>query len=334
MTQQRITEELIARYEHGFKGYIPDPAADRALESYLREHGGYASAGDAIDDYSLAGTGAGKLSLPYIAALRLFPGCLPGGAQGRGSCVAWSTRNAALVSYCAYIVYGPNTERFTPPLVSPQAIDAGVFATEGIYWFRGHGGDGWQCSAAAQVAVDKCGLLVRQRYPELGLDLTEYSAHTEGKWGLTQPPENVREVCRQHLVNSATVAKGWEQVRDMVANGFALSTCGMESFSRERDAFGVCDRTREGWAHAMAVVAADDRPEIHERYGCGLVLVQNSWGNYLKGPDQIRGTEFRIPVGSFWARWTDFKDRYFVALGPSKGWPAAKLPDWGLGGVI
>jgi hypothetical protein len=120
----------------------------------------------------------------------------------------------------------------------------------------------------------------------------------------------------------------------MLANGFALSTCGMESWNKERDAFGVCKRTPEGWAHAMAAVAADDRPEIHERYGCGLLLLANSWGNYLKGADLIRGTNFRIPVGSFWVRWEDAKERYFVALGPSKGWHAAKLPDWGLGGVI
>lgn len=333
-TPSHVSEQLLALYAGGFKGYIPDAEADRSFEVYLRDSGGYANAGDAIDDYSLAGTGAGKLSLPFIAATRLFPGCLPGGAQGRGSCVAWSTRNAALVSYCSYIVYGPNSERFSPPLVSQTAIDNGVYSTEGLYWFRSHGGDGWQCSAAAKVAVEKCGLLVRQAYPELGLDLTEYSAHTEGKWGMTQPPENVREVCRQHLVASATVAKGWEQVRDMLANGFALSTCGGESWSRDRDELGVSRRSPEGWAHAMAAIAADDRPEIRERYGCGLLLIANSWGAWNRGPDKIRGTEFRIPVGSFWARWDDCKDRYFVALGPSKGWPASKLPDWGLGGVI
>lgn len=328
------TKQLIESYEQGFKGYVPDPRADADFETYLRESGGYASAGDAIDDYALKDTGKGKLSLPFIAATTFYPNCLPGGAQGRGSCVAWSTRNAALVSYCAYLMYGPNAERFSPPLVSPVGIANGCFSTEGVYWFRRKASDGWQCSSAADVAIRECGLLVRQRYPEVGLDLTEYSASTEGRWGLTVPPEEVRNLCKQHLVSSATVAKGWEQVRDMLANGFALSTCGMESWNKERDAYGVCKRTPEGWAHAMAAVAADDRPEIHERYGCGLLLLANSWGNYLKGADVIRGTNFRIPVGSFWVRWEDAKERYFVALGPSKGWHAAKLPDWGLGGVI
>lgn len=327
-------DSTFAAYTSGFPGYVPDQKADDELLAYLRDTGGYSRAGDAIDDYGLRDTGKGQLSLPYLASVQLFPGSLPGGRQMRGSCVAWSTRNAGAVSYAGHLIYGANPNRFAPPVVSPAAMQHGVYCTENIYWFRRKSTDGWQCSAAAQVVVGESGLMLRQNYPELGLDLTEYNPNTEGKWGLTLPPANVREVCQQHLVGSATVCEGWESVRDMLANSYALSTCGMESFSKERDAFGVCSRTREGWAHAMAAIGADDRPEIHERYGCGLLLIQNSWGDYLRGTDRIQGTNLRIPVGSFWARWTDVKDRYFVALGAAKGWPAQKLPDWGLKGIL
>jgi len=331
-----MTPEIIQRYENGLHGYEPDPAADAEFSSYLRSHGGYADAGDAIEDYHLKDTGKGRLLLPHLAALHYFPGCLPGGFQKRGSCVAWSTRNALLVSYCAYIAYGRNDERFTIPAVSPVGVDNGVLSTEGIYWFRGKQTDGWQCSSAAQVVLDRCGMLLRQAYPEVNLDLTSYDVNLEGRWGLSQPPEAVRELCRRNLCSSATVAKGWEQVRDMLANGYALSTCGSEAFVSSRDAFGVCDRDRgKTWYHAMAAIAADDRPEIVDRYGCGLLLIQNSWPHsYLKGPTLIRGTTLNIPPGSFWARWTDCQNRYFVALGPSKGWPANRLPDWGLKGII
>lgn len=328
--------DILLKYESGLRGYIPDPRADQSLKSLLRSIGGYADAGDAIDDYSLRDTGKGKLSLPFLAAINLYPGCLPGGYQKRGSCVAWSTRNAALVSYCASLVYGSNPQRFRAPVVSPVGIDNGVASTEGIYWFRAHGGDGWQGSAAAQVAIEECGLLLRQNYPELGLDLTSYNVDLEGKWGLAKPPREVQEVCRQHLCGSATVVTTWEQFRDMMANGYAISTAGMEAWESERDGLGVCKRNfRKSWAHAIGAIACDDRPEIHERYGCGLVLLQNSWpASYLSGPDAIRGTNFRIPPGSFWARWDDMKERYMVALGPSKGWPANKLPNWGLKGII
>jgi hypothetical protein len=332
-----MTPAIIKQYEDGLlKGYVPDPAADAELEKYLREHDGYANAGDAIDDYSLRDTGKGRVSLPFLAALHFYPGCLPGGFQKRGSCVAWSTRNALLVSYCAYIAYGENPERFTIPTVSPVGIDNGVASTEGIYWFRGHGRDGWQCSAAAQVAIERCGLLLRQNYPEINLDLTQYDVNLEARWGISSPPEAVQSVCRRNLSSSATVARGWEQVRDMLANGYALSSCGSEAFVSSRDGWGVCARDRsKTWHHAMAYIAADDRPEVHDRYGCGLVLIQNSWPiSYLNGPDAIIGTGKRIPPGSFWARWTDCQNRYAVAFGPSKGWPANRMPDWGLGGIV
>jgi hypothetical protein len=334
MTPFTVSQEIIKQYESGFQGYVPNPEADEELTSFLSQRGYYSVASDAIDDYNFADIGRGKLSLPFLAATQTYPGCLPGGAQGRGSCVAWSTRNAALVSYCAFIVYGPNTERLTLPFVSPVAIDNGVASTEAIYWFRAHGGDGWQCSAAAQVAISEAGLVLRQAYPDVGLDLTEYSAYTEGKWGLSKPPEEVRAICKAQVCANATVCEGYEEVRDMLAAGYALSSCGSEAFSKERDAYGLCERSNETWHHAMAIVGVDDRPETVDRYKGGIVLIQNSWGNYLRGPDQIIGTTFRIPVGSFWARWRDVKDRYFVALGPSRGWPAAKLPDWGLRGII
>lgn len=327
---------IVEDYESGLTGFVPDKRADQRFEQYLLDNGGYASASDAILDYGLFNAGEGKLVLPYLAALEFYPGCLPGGYQRRGSCVAWSTRNAALVSYCAYIKWGRNDERFIPPAVSSVGIANGVASTEGIYWFRGKSSDGWQCSAAAQVAIERCGLLLRQRYEPENLDLTEYDVQLEGRWGGSQPPEHIQALCRKNLCSSATVAKGWEQVRDMLANGYALSTCGMEAFVKVRDSWGVCDRNRLGsWAHAMAATAVDDRAETHSKYGCGLVLIQNSWPeSYLTGPDQIHGTSHRIPASSFWAKWTDVQNRYFVAIGPSKGWPANKLPNWGLKGIV
>lgn len=331
-----MSSDIVTQYEDGLRGYVPDEAADMRFLEYLSSHGGYADAGDAIDDYHLFGTGEGKLSIPFVAAVQAYPGCLPGGHQKRGSCVAWSTRNAALVSYCAYLTYGSNDERHVLPKVSQKGIENGVAATEGIYWFRGKQSDGWQCSSAAQVAIEKCGLLLRQNYEDLELDLTEYDVDLEGRWGSSPPPERIQSVCRQHLCSSATVAKGWEQVRDLLANGYAMSTCGMEAFSGTRDECGVAPRlVGRTWAHAMAAVGVDDRPEIVRRYGCGLVLIQNSWpSTYLSGPDAILGTSIRIPASAFWAKWTDVQGRYFVALGPSKGWPANKLPNWGLGGII
>lgn len=330
MTDQDILQE----YEHGLQGYVPDAKVDGDFLRWLHETRQYASAGDAIHDYGLDEQGKGKLVMPFMAALEMYPGCLPGGRQMRGSCVAWSTRNALMVSFCSYLKYGSNKEGYTAPTLEPDAIQNGAFSTEGIYWFRRHGGDGWQCSAAAKVATEECGLLARKNYKELSLDLTRYDPETEGYWGSNLPPEKVRKECGLHLSGSATVCKTWAEVRDIIASGYACSTCGMEAWQMERDENGVAKRSSRSWAHAMAIVAVDDRAETVSKYGCGLVLVQNSWGNVNTGGDKVRGTSVTIPPGSFWARWNDFKDRYIVALGPCKGWPAMRLPNWGTEGIL
>jgi len=330
-TRLSSPEDCLAVYERGFAGFYPDPAAEARLLAEIEASGGYARAVGAINFHQLYGAGENVLSLPYLAAMRMYPGCLPGGSQARGDCVSWSMRSASLVSYCASLVWQDNSHRYAPPEVSDAARANGVFATETFYWFRAHSGEGWNGADAARIALTKSGMMVRKNYPEIGIDLEEYSGATAGKWGASTPPEKVVAVTSQHLLSTATVCKTWEEVRDMLANGFALATCGSEAFERSRDEFGFCRRSNSVWQHAMSFIAADDRREVKQRYKCregGLVLVQNSWGDYCGGPCPIHGSPFKIPAGSFWARWDDVRDRYMVAIGGGKGFAANRFP-WG-----
>jgi hypothetical protein len=251
--------------------------------------------------------------------------------------VSWSIRSASIVSYCASLLWGDNTDRYAPPAVSDIGRTNGVFATESWYWFRGHSGEGWNCGDAARIAISKSGMMVRKNYPEIGIDLEEYSGATAGKWGARTPPDEIIEVTSRHLLSTATVCKTWEEVRDMLANGYALATCGGEAFERTRDEFGVCRRSNSVWRHAMSYIAADDREEMKRRYKCregGLVLVQNSWANYCGDEHPIPGTQFKIPAGSFWARWDDVRDRYMVAIGGGKGFAANAIPRLSLASII
>jgi hypothetical protein len=246
-------------------------------------------------------------------------------------------RSAALVSYCASLLWGDNPDRYAPPTVSDTARTNGVFATESWYWFRAHSGEGWNCGDAARIALTRSGMTVRKNYPEIGIDLEEYSGATAGKWGASAPPEKVVSVTSQHLLSTATVCKTWEEVRDMLANGFALATCGGEAFERTRDEYGFCHRSNSVWRHAMSFIAADDREEVKRRYRCrvgGLVLVQNSWGNYCGDACPIYGSKFKIPAGSFWARWDDVRERYMVAIGGGRGFTANAVPRWSLASII
>lgn len=326
--------DIIAAYESGFAGAYRDTAATIRLAENIEDRGGYSDGASACHAAGFEGAGAGKLSLPFMAAMQLYPGVLPGGRQERGDCVSWSSRTAGTVSYCASLVYGPNAARNDAPVASPTAIANGLFSTESWWWQRGYDGDGWNCSAAADVGLKSAGLVLRQNYPDLGINLTEYSISNTSRYGRTPPPGEVRAMTSKYLLQNATVCNTWEQVRDMLANGYALSTCGGESWSHTRDDNGVCRRTPQGWAHAIAAIAADDREITRKKYGCGLVLMQNSWLEYMTGSRRILGTDLEIPLGSFWSRWDDAADRTNIAFSTGKGWTANRLPDWGLGGIV
>lgn len=328
------TADILAEYERGFVGVFSDPSADARLYQHIEDIGGYANGEQACQASGIVGSGEGRLSIPYVATLMLYPGSLPGGAQKRGDCVTWSTRTASLVSYCASLVYGKNEQRHAAPMATTDAIENGVFSTESFYWFRGYDGDGWTCTAAADAAMKSCGLVLRQKYDDIGVDLTKYSPDTAGKWGRIPPPDDVRHMTSKYLIRNATRCTSWEQARDLLANGYALTTCGSEAWSDSRDENGVCNRKSGTWAHAIAAIAADDRDEVKKKYGSPLLLLCNSWGEYLSGSRKVYGTSYHIPKGCFWTRWNDASNRTMLALGTGIGWPANKLPNWGLRGVI
>ena len=325
-------------YETGLKGTYSDADAHYRLTKMVESQGLSFDAGDTVRDFGLSGSGEGKLSPLFAIIDKVFPGSLPASAQGVGSCVAHSTRNAALGTLAGEIAAGSPDEVTGKiegkPDVSDQAQRDGVISTESLYWFRGHSGqDGWNCDHAAEVICKQAGLWLRKNYPDIGIDLTKYSARTEVKWGRPLPPANVQAFGRDHLIRTATRARTFTEVRDLLANGYGISSCGGESFSSQRGEFGVSSRTRGGWAHAMAYLAVDDRDVTKRKFGEPLVLIQNSWGRWGSGDRNVFESDLEIPVGSFWARWSDIQNRYAVALSGVNGWPPQKFDSW-LGGVL
>lgn len=328
--------KLAQLYERGFAGAYWNPESAQRFSDTLDAEGNQRYGEDALRIYGIEGIGAGKLSLPYTAVQTHFPNALPGRAQERGDCVSFSTRTAVFGSYMAELVYGRNPSRHTIPKLTEEAELSGCVSSESYYWYRGHSGDGWQCAEAADIALHKSGMWLRQNYPELGFDLTRYSPQLAGRWGSSPPPDSVTHVGQRTLCKNATVCRTYESVRDMLATGNCLSSCGSEAFVNVRNKYGIADRAiGRKWYHAMAYIAVDDRPETVAREGCGLVLVCNSWGsNWISGERSIHNTALRIPHGCFWARWRDIDNRYAIAFGASTGWPARRMPDWGLGGIV
>lgn len=326
-----------AEYLSGLVGVYADPAASERLTQYLLLQGQAPDGGTTCRRYGLVGSGAGKLSAPWAVIEKVFPGSLPASAQTRGDCVSHSTRNACLGTLACEIAAGQPDEvtglREGAPEISTEARKDGVLSTEAIYWFRGHGGDGWSCDHAAEVVLKESGLWLRKSYESLGIDLTKYSGKIAGKWGSTAPGAAVRKIGSEHLIRTATRARTFEEVRDLLANGYCISSCGSESWSETRDANGVSRRTPQGWAHALAYLGVDDRDEIRKAYGEPLVLVQNSWGRWNSGGRAVLGTNLEIPHGAFWSKWSDCRHRYAIAFSGVAGWPAKQLPDW-TGGIL
>ena len=327
-------EDVVKMYKNGFAGCefnsVKVQESQEQVKSFIDSSGGWSSADNALHSFGLAGSGAGKLSCIFPIIEMYYPGALPGPGQERGDCVSHSQKNAELGVLVMEVYKGLPDEKTGEiegiPKVPSTGIANGVISSEYKYWFRGHGSDGWQCGEAARVSVNY-GIMVRKAYPELDIDLTKYSGKLAGAYGRSKPGEAIQKEGQKHKVRTITQPRSFEELRDLIANGYAVSSCGGEGFSSSRDSNGVSKRSGS-WSHAMAYLAVDDRSEIHAEYGEPLVLVQNSWGKFNSGPRKILGTSLEIPHGSFWARWSDIRRRSMYALSGVFGWPPTELPNF------
>jgi hypothetical protein len=318
-------------YATGFIGAWHDPEGREKLQDTVEKSGGMWEAQAVAGAYGLMEQGAGKLCLISEEIFKAFgKDALPGAAQLVGDCVSHSTKNAILGSLSTAINHGVSGM----PITTPEGIKQGVLSTEAIYAFRGYNGDGWSCEEALEVAIGKVGAVSRRNHPEANWDLTKYSKENAHKYGSRTPPPDVVKALGDHKVTTVTRCKSYEEARDMMASGFALTSCGGEGFASTRNEDGLSHRSGH-WSHALAYLGVDDREETKKKYGCGLILVQNSWGkSWISGPTLIRGTQVHIPEGSFWAKWTDLSSRFMSAVNNVTEWKPRNLKDWGIGDLI
>lgn len=318
--------DLQRRYESGESGVYFDPEANARFLAEMPDPIGE----DAAHKYGFVGSGKGMLSLPYLHVLKYYPNAFPGPPQLGGSCVSHGQKNANVVSMCSDIALALPDEVTgkleIAPEISAEAERSGVLSTEAIYWYRGHGGHGWFCGSSAMVSTTSAGLVLRKEYD--GFDLTKVS-NVQMNYGSRKPPESVTEQVNKNLLRTSTKVSEKDALRDYIAEGYGVNSCGGESFSNTRDEFGFSARTREGWPHSMAYFGVDDRPEAVAKFGDTRFLVMNSWGRWNKGPREVWGTNILIPEGSFWANWNDIKNRDNYVMSGAHGWTARPRPTMG-----
>ena len=201
-------QSLLETYSNGFKGTYHDRAAYAALRSSVpRFHAAFPEA---------KGSGKGRVSLPFKAAVSFDSTFGEDESQTTGDCVSHSTRNAGTMDYCIDALFGETKYR-------------GRFATENIYGYRGHGGQGASCSRLASYVSQNGpgGFLVRQKYGEgrNSVDLSRYNGNTGHNWGSSGTPSWLNKIAETNKALRVFSAKSMDDVIDALACGFGISMC-------------------------------------------------------------------------------------------------------------
>ena len=327
------TAKVIELYENSHAGAFRDPEARQELLQSFAYPDGMAAA----SLFGFAGSGADKLWLPYLPAYKHWPKMWPCPGQTTGDCVSHAGKNAALVLIGVEVELGepdPTTGNVEGwPVVTEEAEAQGVVACENIYGARGHGGQGANCSTLQRYVTSKGGIMLRQNYPELGVDFTRYNASYGIRWGSRGVPDDVTAEGAKHQIRTGTDCQNHEVCRDFVANGYPIWVCSGLGWSSSRDENGYSRRTTR-WSHSWDVIGYDDRPETKQKYGFPLFLYLHDWGRWNSGGRRIMGTNEDIPEGCFWADARLLDQCDCVAMSNFNGFPARKLPSYGATGII
>lgn len=324
-------------YSRGFVGCRPSPRSDEEFADLILRRGGDPDGGNVAHSWDFADGGKGKLIMLWPAVERIFPNCWPGPTQLTGDCVSKGSANALLTSMALEIADGepdPVSGHVEEAPELPKAgIENGVVASESLWAWRGYSGDGWICSEAAKVATTK-GFLVRKPYPELKIDLTEYTEDTLRLGGARAPGEKWLAESSKHIARTATFVEGREQVRDMLFAGYGVFNCSSMAFERTRNEDGY-SRQVGTWQHSQCYIGYDDRPETHQKYGQALVAWLNSWAIWNSGPRAVREMPgYELPEGAFWTLASTIDRARNIALSSVAGWPKRKHTTYGATGNV
>lgn len=261
----------------GNDGWIDDPAAVEAVMNDL-PFPVFSDIWTPIKD-----SGKGKRVLLYDFIRKASNGEYPKRKQTIGDCVAHGAAYAVDAVKSVDIILKNEFEEWVEETAT-EDIYAGSRVQIGGGRIRGDGSIG----AWAARYVNEYGALPRGKYGNV--DLTTYSGSKARSWGRggAGVPKSLIPTAKKHPIQTVSQVTTYEEVRDLIANGYAVTIASMQGFSSKRDSEGFA-RPQGSWAHQMSILAVDDE---YKRPG---VLVQNSWGTWNSGPKR-----HDQPNGSFW----------------------------------
>lgn len=258
-------------------GWVDDP---EAVESVMKELP-FPIFGDVWEP--IKDTGKGKIVLLY-KVIETVAKTFPMRKQTIGDCVSQGAAYAvdAIKAVDIYL-----HKQFEEWIAETATEDIYAGSRVQIGGGRIGGGDG-SVGAWAADYITKFGALARQKYGNV--DLSVYDGNRARQWGAAGRgvPQELIPIAKEHPVQVVSRVDTYEQARDLLANGYAITIASMQGFSNRRDAEGFA-KPEGQWAHQMSILAIDDE---YKRPG---VLVQNSWGVWNGGPKR-----HEQPDGSFW----------------------------------
>ncbi len=225
-------------------------------------------------------SGKGKTVLLYDI-IRKVAGTFPMRKQTVGDCVSQGAAYAVDAVKSVDIYLNKEFEEWVAETAT-EDIYGGSRVQIGGGRISGDGSVG----AWAAKYVNQYGALPRQKYGDI--DLSVYSGNFARTLGRKGVPEELLAIAKQHPIQTVSLVTTYEEVRDLICNGYAVTIASMQGFSSKRDAEGFA-KPQGTWAHQMSILGVDDS---HKRPG---VLVQNSWGVWNGGPKRLDQ-----PDGSFW----------------------------------
>lgn len=217
----------------------------------------------------------------------------------------------------------PGFQVATEPIYAGSRVEVGG---------GGINGDG-SIGAWAARFVEQWGILVRKVYTVSGntYDLTKYSESRSRQWGDSGVPDALEPEARLHPVTAVALVTTADGLWAALGAKKAVPVCSGQGFTTTRDADGFC-RLSGSWNHCMLYRGRF----VHPRRGKS-VIEQNSWGDYLKGPNQVEyvkpdgsvGT-FTLPMGCFCVELAvaarALTERDTFAMAGLKGWEVDPVP--------
>lgn len=169
------------------------------------------------------------------------------------NCVSRGETYANLITLCTEVASGlPDAvSNFIEILPKDERINQAhcPLACEPVYWFRGHGGHGWICSESTNVSLKYTGAVPRINIDGVG-DFRKYDERLGSKFGRRRPGAEIIDKLDNNLFREATKVDSFESLRELLARGFGMNSCGGEGFASKRDENGVAKR-RGGWNHCV-----------------------------------------------------------------------------------